>query len=183
MFIEILVRRLVIRQQHLGVFYMFLLCAEGKGNPTFAPAKSHRKIIFLCFVFVLFFFLRMETSCNTSMTHYWLVWKTLVFFCIPFLFLIPASFPVFVFIVFRFALCLQYSDFLPDALNSLMYSRNLVWTCWTFTWQQIVINKMSTYQSLVRTYFGQTVLFMALVLGFQTHEGWRFLCIVFILNI
>lgn len=157
MFIEIL----LWRQRHLtGVFYVFAVC-RGKRNSCHVCTSKiplEKKNIFMFLVFRFFSSSEWKQAASyTSMTHYWLVWKTLVFCCIPFLFLIPASFPVFVFIVFRFALCLQYSDFLPDALNSLMYSRNLVCTCWTFTWQ-IVINKMSTYQSLVRTCFGQTVL-------------------------
>lgn len=61
----------------------------------------------------------METSCDTSMTHYWLVWKTLVFCYIPFLFLIPASLPVFVFIVFKICFTPSIFHFSPKRIELL----------------------------------------------------------------
>lgn len=109
MFIEILVSNETIQQRHLtGVFYMFSLCAEGKGAPvTFAPAKSCWKNSFYI-SHVWFFLLRMETSCNTSMTHYWLVWKILVF--LPYSFFIFYFYSIFSCVCFHcFKICFMPS--------------------------------------------------------------------------
>lgn len=136
-----------------GESFMWVCCVPRENQQY--PVGQFPLFCLLCFIFPSpngNFLRRFHHPLLVSVeTHVFCHFPFLFLFCYQLLFFL-CFMSLFLELVYAFS---NSSEFLPNALNSRMYSRSLVWTCCTFT-RQIVINKMSMYQSFCEDLFDQT---------------------------